>query len=47
MTTYDLVKRLPELVTDEEIIKIAQLHLAGNKGEKIGFKNRGVDKDDP
>lgn len=47
MTTYDLVKRLPSMVTDEEIIKIAQLHLAGNKGEKIGFYHRGVDKDDP
>lgn len=38
MTTYDLVKRLPEMVINEEIIKIAQLHLAGNKGEKIEVK---------
>lgn len=40
MSTYDLVKRLPEKVVDEEIIKIAQLHLAENSGEQIGYNHK-------
>ena len=34
----DLVKRLPGRVTDAEIIKLAELHLAKNNGSVIGHR---------
>lgn len=44
MTTKDFVMHLPNLVKDEEIIKLAKLHLANNEGAKFGPPEEGNKK---